>query len=102
MNYHPLNDCHMTTLNINGNEIALEKSLAKAEGVERDLFCKDMLDGLKSDPKRLNSKYFYDAIGDSIFQEIMNCEEYYPFNSELEIFSEKSAALAKAIMAPGG
>jgi L-histidine N-alpha-methyltransferase len=65
-------------------------------------FCKDMLDGLKSNPKRLPSKYFYDAVGDSIFQEIMNCEEYYPFNCELEIFSEKYTALAKVIMAAGG
>jgi L-histidine N-alpha-methyltransferase len=61
-----------------------------------------MLEGLRADPKRLQSKYFYDAAGSRIFQEIMNCEEYYPFASELEIFSETAAWLAEAIMAPGG
>ena len=46
----------------------------------------------------MDSTYFYDAIGDQLFQDLMNCEEYYPTNCELEIFSQKTAALAKAIM----
>lgn len=90
----------MTTLKINDNEITIAKALDEASA--DDLFCKDMLQGLLSKPKRLQSKYFYNATGDSIFREIMNCEEYYPFNCELEIFSENTAALVKAIMAPGG
>jgi dimethylhistidine N-methyltransferase len=61
-----------------------------------------MLEGLRSEPKRLLSKYFYDAAGSRIFQEIMNCGEYYPFSCELEIFSETAAGLAGSIMAPGG
>ncbi|PJJ83048.1 L-histidine N(alpha)-methyltransferase [Mucilaginibacter auburnensis] len=65
-------------------------------------FYSDVIDGLKSTPKRLQSKYFYDANGDKIFQELMNCEEYYPTNCELEIFSKKTAELAAAIAGDGG
>jgi dimethylhistidine N-methyltransferase len=66
-----------------------------------DLFYKDVISGLKATPKHLSSKYFYDANGDKIFQEIMNCPEYYPTRCELEIFSKKTADLGKAIIADG-
>lgn len=64
-------------------------------------FSTEILSGLRADAKYLPSKYFYDNQGDQLFQEIMNCEEYYPFNCELEIFTEKTAELAQAITAPG-
>lgn len=92
----------MTTVKINDNEITIGKPAAKAEGYEKDFFLKDMVEGLQSNPKHLKSKYFYDSVGDSIFQELMNCEEYYPFNCELEVFREKTAELARAILARGG
>lgn len=66
-----------------------------------DTFYKDVISGLRSTPKRLSSKYFYDAKGDKIFQEIMNCQEYYPTRCEMEIFSEKTAELAEAIIGEG-
>ena len=64
-------------------------------------FYDDVITGLRSEPKRLNSKYFYDAHGDKLFQDLMNCEEYYPTNCELEIFSEKTAELCRAIIGNG-
>jgi len=64
-------------------------------------FYDDVITGLTSDPKRLNSKYFYDANGDKLFQDLMNCPEYYPTNCELEIFSEKTAEMGKAIIGDG-
>ena len=68
---------------------------------KKDLFYKDVLSGLNDFPKHLSSKYFYDAKGDKIFQEIMNCREYYPTRCELEIFSGKTIDLGKAIIADG-
>lgn len=62
---------------------------------------KDVMAGLQSEPKRLDSKYFYDAQGDKLFQDLMNCEEYYPTNCELEIFTQKTAELASSIIADG-
>jgi len=64
-------------------------------------FYEDVITGLKATPKYLNSKYFYDAVGDKLFQDLMNCDEYYPTNCELEIFSEKTAEICKAIIGNG-
>jgi L-histidine N-alpha-methyltransferase len=64
-------------------------------------FYADVMAGLNATPKYLNSKYFYDAVGDKLFQDLMNCEEYYPTNCELEIFSEKTADICKAIIGDG-
>jgi dimethylhistidine N-methyltransferase len=73
------------------------------ENVHRktDQFYDDVVTGLRSTPKRLNSKYFYDANGDKLFQDLMNCPEYYPTKCELEIFSEKTAEICKAMVADG-
>jgi L-histidine N-alpha-methyltransferase len=64
-------------------------------------FYKDVVKALTATPKRLDSKYFYDANGDKIFQELMGCEEYYPTNCEMEIFTSQTAELCKAIIADG-
>ncbi|MDF2435114.1 MAG: L-histidine Nalpha-methyltransferase, partial [Mucilaginibacter sp.] len=62
-------------------------------------FYQDVITGLQASPKYLNSKYFYDANGDKLFQELMNCDEYYPTNCVLEIFAQQTAEMAAAIMA---
>lgn len=64
-------------------------------------FGTEILQGLKTMPKYLPSKYFYDETGDGIFQEIMNCREYYPFACELEIFRKRTPEIAAAIMERG-
>ncbi|MCF0075268.1 L-histidine N(alpha)-methyltransferase [Dyadobacter sp. CY261] len=60
-----------------------------------------ILRGLSARQKGISSKYFYDAQGDRIFQQIMACEEYYPFKCELEIFQNHSADLARQLMGDG-
>jgi dimethylhistidine N-methyltransferase len=60
-------------------------------------FREDVLAGLKSHPKHLSSKYFYDAKGDALFQQIMNCSEYYLTRCELEIFRDQTSSLINAI-----
>ncbi len=62
-----------------------------------DQFLKEVLLDLGGKPKRLNSKYFYDEAGDKLFQQIMNCAEYYPTNCELEIFKEQTVELAQVL-----
>jgi len=64
-------------------------------------FFDDVMEGLTFSPKHLSSKYFYDANGDKLFQDLMNCDEYYPTKCELEIFSKKTAELCKTIIADG-
>jgi len=57
-------------------------------------FLNDVIFGLTATPKHLDSKYFYDAAGDKLFQDIMNAPEYYPTNCEMEIFSKQTEELA--------
>lgn len=79
----------------------LQSLLNTPVDLKTDQFLDDVVNGLRSNPKRLSSKYFYDAKGDKLFQDLMNCEEYYPTNCELEIFSTKTAEICKAMMADG-
>jgi L-histidine N-alpha-methyltransferase len=83
------------------NPLASRTEMTEAAKSKTDTFYADVIAGLHSTPKRLSSKYFYDAVGDKIFQELMNCPEYYPTNCESEIFSTKTAALAQSIIADG-
>ena len=49
-------------------------------------FKENVVNGLSADEKYLSSRYFYDATGDQIFQEIMAMPEYYLTRAEAEIF----------------
>src|SRR4051812_27002243 len=74
---------------------------ASAQKSSNQQFFDDVMKGLLATPKHMQSKYFYDAAGDKLFQDIMNCEEYYPTDCELEIFSEQTEGLANAILVGG-
>lgn len=62
-------------------------------------FYKDVIKGLQSSPKYLESKYFYDDYGDELFQRIMHCDEYYLTNCEMEILKTQSPDIAFTIFA---
>lgn len=80
---------------MNIESLIITTTPGKAETATNNQFYNDVITGLSADPKRLNSKYFYDAAGDELFQGIMNSPEYYLTRCELEIFSEQTDALAK-------
>jgi L-histidine Nalpha-methyltransferase len=56
-------------------------------------FATDVLAGLSATPKKLSSKYFYDEVGDKLFQRIMNLDEYYLTRTEYEILSASKGTL---------
>lgn len=60
-------------------------------------FAQDILNGLRSQPKKLSSKYFYDKKGDALFQQIMRMPEYYLTDCEYEILDEYKGAILKLI-----
>ncbi|TCD08347.1 L-histidine N(alpha)-methyltransferase [Pedobacter frigidisoli] len=62
-------------------------------------FLADTLAGLQAEPKRMHSKYFYDEVGDHIFQQIMDMEEYYLTDAEMDILSHQTEELANVISA---
>jgi L-histidine N-alpha-methyltransferase len=60
-------------------------------------FLADVLAGLGSTPKRLPAKYFYDAAGSALFEEITRLPEYYPTRTELGILRDRGAEIAAAV-----
>lgn len=60
-------------------------------------FAQDVREGLSATPKRLSSRYFYDARGDRIFQRIMASPEYYLTDCELEILRGQGDDIATTI-----
>ncbi len=54
--------------------------------------------GLLRFPKFFQSKYFYDATGDKLFQQIMQLPEYYLTRCEQEIFTKQTKALAAPVL----
>lgn len=60
-------------------------------------FKRDVEEGLSQNPKRLSSKYFYDARGDELFVQIMHLPEYYLTKAEHEIFSDQTEQLVEAL-----
>lgn len=62
-------------------------------------FLNDVLSGLSRSPKELDSKYFYDQKGDELFQQIMALPEYYLTDCEMEIFRNRTPAMAGLIHA---
>lgn len=52
---------------------------------ETNRFVDEVLEGLRSDPKTLPSKYFYDERGSALFDEICLLDEYYPTRTEISI-----------------
>lgn len=62
-----------------------------------DEFANDVFKGLAQTPKRIASKYFYDAHGSELFEEICEQPEYYLTRTELAILKDNVADIAHAI-----
>jgi L-histidine Nalpha-methyltransferase len=59
-----------------------------------NMFLDDVIEGLTSTPKHLQSKYLYDEQGDILFQKIMHSDQYYLTDCELEIFKDQCKAIS--------
>jgi len=58
-------------------------------------FENDLLAALSSENKHISPKYFYDANGSALFDQICDLPEYYPTKTELSILSHHSGAMAQ-------
>jgi len=58
-------------------------------------FRKDVLEGLARPQKALPPKYFYDAAGSKLFEQICRLREYYPTRIELGITRKSLKAIAR-------
>lgn len=57
---------------------------------------RDVLEGLQMTPKSLPPKWFYDAVGSDLFDQITRLPEYYPTRAEAEILRARAAEIASA------
>lgn len=71
-------------------------ALAEAQRFDEQTspFADDVLDGLSQHPKRLSPKYFYDAAGSELFEQITLLPEYYPTRTELSILHDHGGAIS--------
>lgn len=60
-------------------------------------FAHDVIAGLSQHPMQLSPKYFYDAAGSELFEQITRLPEYYPTRTELDILDARAAEI-KAIL----
>src|ERR1043166_5587504 len=70
---------------------------ARHEAAASDSFADHVIAGLGDDPKWLSAKYFYDAAGSELFEEITRLPEYYPTRTELSILQRCAAELSAFI-----
>lgn len=75
----------------------LDKPLPSKE-IKHSLFAQDVVKGLSAKHKYLEAKYFYDKKGDALFQKIMQCDEYYLTDCEMEILVNKKEQIVAAIL----
>jgi dimethylhistidine N-methyltransferase len=63
----------------------------------RDEFAADLISGLSARHKQLPPKYFYDAAGSLLFEEICRTDEYYVTRSETILLRNVAAEVAAGI-----
>ena len=58
---------------------------------------KEVIEGLKENPKHISSKFFYNKVGDELFERIMELPEYYLTRCEYEILSQQKKEILQSI-----
>ena len=59
-------------------------------------FARDAIGDLSQHPKKLSPKYFYDAAGSELFEQITLLPEYYPTRTELGILNDRGGEIARS------
>lgn len=74
-------------------------ALAEAHHLDEptSTFARDVIGDLSRAPKRLSPKYFYDAAGSELFEQITVLPEYYPTRTELSILRNQANAISAFI-----
>jgi len=61
---------------------------------DHDDFAQAVFDGLSGTPKSLPCRFFYDAQGSMLFEQITELPEYYPTRAEIAILEAQAARIA--------
>ncbi len=66
---------------------------------ERDAFVRAVIDGLSRPQKSLPCRYFYDARGSALFEQITDLPEYYPTRTETRILTAHAREMMNGVSA---
>ena len=77
--------------------IETEVCVASPLAAAHDGFARDVVRGLSQSPKSISSKYFYDARGSLLFQQITELDEYYLTRCEAEILRTHGERMASLV-----
>jgi dimethylhistidine N-methyltransferase len=74
-------------------------ALSKAHRLDEPTaaFAREAIDDLSQHPKRLSPKYFYNATGSELFEQITVLPEYYPTRTELGILRDRASEISAII-----
>jgi dimethylhistidine N-methyltransferase len=75
----------------------MRKLLAERFALVDDEFASAVLDGLSRPQKSLPCRFFYDARGSELFEEITRLPEYYPTRTETAILEAHAAQMAGGV-----
>lgn len=76
------------------NEALLRLARDATQADARDSFVADVISGLSARDKQLPPKYFYDATGSRLFEQICRTDDYYVTRSETALLRNVAAELA--------
>jgi dimethylhistidine N-methyltransferase len=88
-------ECHVTT-SISRGRRNPDRDLRAVTGSGESGFLRDALAALAATPKAISPKYFYDARGSRLFEEITQLPEYYLTRAEVEILQRRRREIAVA------
>lgn len=57
----------------------------------------DVAAGMRANPKQIPSRYFYDAVGSALFEEITRLPEYYLTRAETEILRDHATEITRLV-----
>ncbi|WP_300494551.1 L-histidine N(alpha)-methyltransferase [uncultured Methylophaga sp.] len=77
--------------------LVLDSLRDQTQDALKEQFAFDVLMGFSAPSKSLPSKYFYDAHGSRLFEQITELEEYYPTRCEFEILNKVGGEIADFI-----
>jgi dimethylhistidine N-methyltransferase len=75
----------------------LAREVSRFRPIAASPFARDVLQGLRAQPKNLPPKYFYDHAGSELFEQITALPEYYPTRCELAILRDRARQIARLL-----
>ncbi len=87
------------SLQLPAGQLAPSEALRAKHEAARDDFAEAVLSGLARERRSIPCRFFYDAVGSELFEEITKLEEYYPTRAETALLETHRAEIARMVAA---